>query len=251
MRLGLSPHSPYTISSDYLADIYDKCQRQKLLCSTHLAESAAELDFIEQGGGELASKLYPFIGWGYLVPKATGKRPAEYLQQHNGLFSDNLLVHGVQLGSEEIALLAARGMNLALCPRSNARLKVGKAPVAELLAAGVNLCLGTDSMASNDSLSIWDELAFAHNWFEGAVDAPTLLRMATLGGGQALGISDDLGSISVGKISGFQVLQPDTPFADNELYDYLVAPGCTENIVQVFHQGSACLSGLYLSPVEN
>jgi aminodeoxyfutalosine deaminase len=244
LRLGLSPHSPYTISSDYLADIFAKCQRQKLSCSTHLAESAAEVDFIEQGSGELASKLYPFIGWEYLVPKATGNRPAEYLQQHSGLFADNLLVHGVQLGSKEIALLAARGMHLALCPRSNARLEIGKAPVAELLAAGVNLCLGTDSMASNDSLSIWDELAFAHNWFKGAVDAPTLFQMATLGGGQALGVSDGLGSLSVGKISGFQVLQPNADFADNELYDYLVAPGRTENIVQIFHQGSACLSGL-------
>lgn len=245
VRLGLSPHSPYTISAEYLGEIYAKCQRQKLPCTTHLAESAAEVDFIERGEGSLASKLYPFIGWGYLRPKATGLRPAEYLQQHGGWFPGNLLVHGTQLNSEEINLLAAHKMHLALCPRSNARLSVGKAPVSELLSSGVKLCLGTDSMASNDSLSVWDELAFAHSWFDGAIDAPSLLRMATLGGAEALGLADSLGSLAVGKITGFQVLQPKSSFAENEVFDYLASPGRTAEIVQVFHQGSACLSGLH------
>lgn len=244
VTLGLSPHSPYTISADYLADIYAKCRRKKLPCSTHLAESPAEVDFIERGAGSIASDLYPFIGWEYLVPKGTGCRPAEYLYQQGGLFSGNLLVHGVQLNTAEIELLAAHKMHLALCPRSNVKLKVGKAPITELLAAGVNLCLGTDSLASNDSLSVWDELAFAHSWFDGAVDAPTLLRMATLGGAKALGLTETLGSLTVGKMAGFQVLQPGMAFAENELYDYLAAPGRTAEVVQVFNQGSACLSSL-------
>ncbi len=244
VTLGLSPHSPYTISADYLAEIFSKCRRQKLPCTTHLAESPAEVDFIQQGAGSIADEFYPFIGWEYLIPKGTGCRPAEYLYKQGGLFPGNLLVHGVQLDSAEIELLAAHKMHLALCPRSNAMLNVGKAPVAELLAAGVNLCLGTDSMASNESLSVWDELAFAHSWFDGAVDAPTLLRMATLGGAEALGLAETLGSLSVGKMAGFQVLQPGTAFDENELYDYLAAPGRTEDVVQVFHQGSACLSGL-------
>ncbi len=125
--------------------------------------------------------------------------PVEYLQQQGGLFPENLLVHGVQLREKEIALLAAEKMSLALCPRSNARLKVGRAPASELLKAGVNLCLGTDSLASCDSLSIWDEMAFAHRWFEGQLDAPSLFRMATLAGAQALGLDHCSGSLEKGK----------------------------------------------------
>jgi len=242
LRVGLSPHSPYTISAEYLHDIFNKCQRQQIPCTTHLSESQAEVDFIGQGEGDLANKLYPFIGWEYLIPKATGLRPAKYLQQRGGMFSGNLLVHGVQLDKSEIDLLAAHNMYLALCPRSNDRLNVGKAPVADLLAAGVKLCLGTDSMASNDNLSIWDELAFAHRWFDGAIDAPTLLRMATQGGAEALGLANTLGSLTVGKVAGFQVLQPESSVAEKDLFDYLVSPGRTEEIVQVFHQGVSCLS---------
>ncbi len=244
MRLGLTPHSPYSISASYLRDIYAKCQREDLPCTTHLAESPAEVEFIAGSSGELATQFYPRVGWQYLIPAAAGCRPAQYLQQQGGLFPGNLLVHGVQLNQAEIELLAARQMALVLCPRSNARLDVGQAPVAKLLAAGVSLAIGTDSLASNDSLSVWDELTFAHQWFQGQLDAPTLFRMATHGGAAALGLEQRLGSLAVGKDASFQVLQPKGPLAASELSDYLVAPGRNQEILQVYHQGSARLSGL-------
>ena len=237
LTLGISPHSPYTISADYLEEIYVKCQKKKLPCTTHLAESSAEVDFIESSAGDLAKKLYPYIGWEYLIPAPASCRPTEYLQQHQGLFAGNLLVHGVQLDTTEIESLANNGMSLVLCPRSNARLKVGKAPIKELRAAGVNLSLGTDSLASNESLSIWDEMAFAHQWFDGAVDAPTLLQMATLQGAQALGLETKMGTLEPGKLSSFQVLRPESVVGESELLDYLVAPGRTAEIQQVYHQG--------------
>jgi len=236
-QLGLSPHSPYTISSDYLAEIYEKCQRQNLPCMTHLSESEEEVAFIERGQGALATDFYAKVGWSYLLPKPTGQRPTEYLLKQGGLFPDNLLVHGVQLSSQEIELIAANRMHLALCPRSNSRLKVGKAPVGKLLTAGVNLCLGTDSMASNDSLSLWDEIAFASRWFEGEVDARALMHLATLGGSQALGLSDSFGSLSVGKYASFQVLNLTSTTAVTELFDYLVAPGRTADIHKIYQRG--------------
>jgi len=205
VRLGLSPHSPYSISAAYLSDIYTKCRQEKLPCTTHLAESSAEVEFIMRSSGELASRFYPRVGWEYLIPPPSGCRPTEYLQQCGGLFPGNLLVHGVQLTTDEINLIAAARMHLVLCPRSNSRLKVGTAPVAKLLAAGVNLALGTDSMASNNNLSVWDEMAFAHRCFSGSLDAPTLLRMATLGGAEALGVEGRLGSLSTGKNASFQI----------------------------------------------
>ena len=237
IELGISPHSPYTISSNYLRNVYTLCQHNGLRCTTHVAESPDEVEFVKHSCGNLAERLYSYIGWKAYVPPPSGLRPVEYLLQQGGLFPGNLLVHGVQLNNTEIELLAEKQMYLALCPRSNAGLKVGKAPAGKLYKAGVKLALGTDSLASCDSLSIWDEMAFAHRWFEGELDAPTLFSMATLGGAEALGLQKKLGSLSIGKQAGFQVLRPKISVAADEIFDYFVSPGRNEDIVQIYHQG--------------
>ncbi|MFK5926383.1 MAG: amidohydrolase family protein [Desulfuromusa sp.] len=241
LRLGISPHSPYTISKNYLQSLYRHCQKQKIRCTTHIAESPDEVEFLEHSHGDLVSRLYPHIGWENYVPQPSGLRPVEYLQQQGGLFAENLLVHGVQLNDAEIDLLAEKKMSLVLCPRSNASLKVGKAPAGQLHRAGVDLSLGTDSLASCDSLSIWDEMAFAHHWFDGQLDAPTLFHMATQGGAKALGIENELGTLETGKTAGFQVLRPKTTVANHEIFDYFVSPACTDDIIQVYHQGKSQL----------
>jgi len=242
VELGVSPHSPYTISRDYLQSLYRHCQPQNIRCTTHVAESPDEVEFVERGNGPLASRFYPYIGWDSYLPQGSGLRPIEYLHQQGGLFPQNLLVHGVQLSANEISLLAEQGMSLALCPRSNANLKVGKAPAGQLHRAGVNLALGTDSLASCESLSIWDEMAFAHCWFDGQLDAPTLFHMATMGGAKALGIESQFGSLEIDKSAGFQVLQPKTTVAGNEIFDYFVSPACANDIIQVYHHGQPQLS---------
>ena len=237
VTLGVSPHSPYTISRDYLTRIYAWCRSHGCRCATHLAESAEEVQFVEKSSGDLASRFYPYVGWeGYLPPPA-GVRPVEYLDQTGGLFPENLLVHGVQLNDAEIATLAEKNMSLVLCPRSNARLDVGHAPAGKLQQAGVKLALGTDSLSSCDSLSIWDEMAFAHRWFGGELDAPTLFRMATLGGAEVLGLERQIGSLETGKSANFQLLRPKASIAISEIFDYFVSSSCTDDIVQVYHQG--------------
>ena len=237
LALGLSPHSPYSISAPYMSRVYGKCRKRGLRCTTHLAESTAEVEFLNGGGGELALRFYPAVGWGEFLPRAAHRSPVEVLAERGGLFPENLLVHGVQLTDAEIDLLGQHRMHLALCPRSNARLKVGKAPVARLLQAGVSLALGTDSRSSCDSLSVWDEMSFAHRWFEGVLDAPTLFRMATQGGAEALGLGQELGGLAAGKQTSFQVLRPRTPPSLDELADYLVAPGRTGEIDGVVVRG--------------
>ncbi len=239
VELGISPHSPYSISKDYLQWIYRYCRQQKIRCTTHLAESVDEVEFVEQGGGRLGSQLYPQIGWENYIPQASGLRPVEYIEQLGGLFPENLLAHGVQLNPAEIERLADKKMWLVLCPRSNATLNVGKAPAEKLHRAGVKLALGTDSLASCDSLSIWDEMAFAHHWFNGELDAPTLFSMATLGGAEALGLENSIGSLEIGKSASFQVLRPKTTVAITEIFDYFVSSYCTDDIVQVYHRGES------------
>jgi cytosine/adenosine deaminase-related metal-dependent hydrolase len=241
LQLGVSPHSPYTLRESYLRTLYRDCRKWGLHCSTHLAESAEEVAFVRDARGEIASRLYPFIGWESFLPRAKGLRPVAYLDRQGGLFPQNLLVHGVQLADSEIALLAERGMHLVLCPRSNARLKVGRAAAGKLHRAGVKLALGTDSLASCDSLSIWDEMAFAQQWFAGELDPPTLFQLATRGGAAALGLATEM-TLTVGQPADFQVLQPPTEVEPHEIFDYLVATGRQRDIVDVVRQGNSVRS---------
>jgi len=97
-------------------------------------------------------------------------------------------------------------------PKSNATLNVGKAPVVAYLEAGIPLALGTDSLASSQSLSIWDEMAFAYDWFSGEAKPCEWLQIATLGGANALGLQDRMGQLSPGLEASFQVVTlPELP----------------------------------------
>ncbi len=242
VSLGVAPHSPYTISRDYLTRIYSWCSKNSCRCTTHLAESVEEVQFIEKSCGALAGRFYPYVGWEGYLPPPSGLRPVEYLDQTGGLFPENLLVHGVQLNDAEIIALAEKNMSLVLCPRSNARLGVGRAPAGKLQQAGVKLALGTDSLSSCDSLSIWDEMAFAHQWFDGELDAPTLFRMATLGGAGALGLETGVGSLEVGKTASFQLLRSKATVSATEIFDYFISSTCTDDIIQAYHCGKPQLS---------
>lgn len=242
--LGVSPHSPYTISTTYLRQVYDLCRQRKLRCCTHVAESPDEVTFMSDSRGGLAERFYPSIGWQGFIPLPMRKRPVAYLHQQGGLFPENLLVHGVQLDDDEIGMLANHKMSLVLCPRSNAKLQVGKAPVEKLKNAGVKLVLGTDSLASNDSLSMWDEMAFAATWFAGVLDAPALLRMVTKSGADILGVGDQQGEIAPKKRAGFQVVRVPSEVKATDLSDYLVSGIEQDAIIQVYIDGQPLRSGL-------
>lgn len=244
INIGLSPHSPYTISRQYLRYIYHLCRQRGLRCCTHLAESEEELRFTDDSRGDLAERFYPAIGWQGFVPPPSGVRPTTYLDQQGGLFPENLLVHGVHLNVQDIELLARRKMTLALCPRSNAKLKVGKAPAAQLKKAGVRLVLGTDSLASNDSLSIWDEICFAAKWFHGELDAPTLFSMATQAGADALGVGAIYGSLQAGKRAAFQVIRVPEICEAGQLFEYFTSGVQQDDILQIYSDGAPLLSGV-------
>lgn len=204
---GAAPHAPYTLSQDMLKLSFRTTAAHHLPSSIHLAESAEEVEFLCNATGPMAQKLYPYVNWKQHISPPRRMRPLECVRQAGGLRSDTLLVHGVHLNRAEIDLVAASKASVALCPRSNARLNCGKAPVADYLRAGIPLALGTDSLASNSTLSLWDEMAFALQWFEGAISAPQLLHMATCGGARALQLND-VGILAPGKRATFVVISP-------------------------------------------
>ncbi|HYL89462.1 MAG TPA: TRZ/ATZ family hydrolase [Burkholderiales bacterium] len=180
----LAPHAPYTVS--------DASFRQ-------IATLAAELDLpvhvhVHETDHEIQASLAEH-----------GVRPLERLRRLNLVAPNLIAVHAVHLTAEEIALLARHGCSVAHCPSSNMKLASGFAPVARLAAAGVNIALGTDGAASNNRLDLLEEtrlaalLAKAVAGDAQAMPAHAALRAATLGGAQALGLADRIGSIAVGK----------------------------------------------------
>lgn len=240
MTYGLAPHSPYTLTPDFLLLLRNLALKMDLSRSIHVAESPEETFLLRDGVGPLAERFYPQVGWGDKIPPASGKTPVTWLLQKAPPRSGDLLVHGVQVSLREIDALAGQGVYVVLCPRSNARLKVGKAPVAAYRAAGVPLVLGTDSLASCDSLSLWDEVAFARRQFGDALDPSTLLHMATLEGARALGLEGEMGALAPGYGAHFQVLRPaQLPPADG-LEDFLCSPGRTGEVHALYLDGKPC-----------
>ncbi|MBC8019349.1 MAG: amidohydrolase family protein [Verrucomicrobia bacterium] len=203
---GLSPHAPYTLADENLPLISEAAKTAGLPLAIHLSESVEETAFIFDSSGPLAEQLYPFVGWErYLTPPRRCSS-TELLDRAGLLTPNTLAVHCVHVTRADAEILKRRGVSVALCPRSNERLAVGWAPVALLRKLGIPLALGTDSLASNDSLSLWDELRFALDAFPGELSPADVLHMVTLGGAAALGIDKGHGTLEPGKCANFQIV---------------------------------------------
>jgi 5-methylthioadenosine/S-adenosylhomocysteine deaminase len=180
----LAPHAPYTVSDDTFRKVVMLAEEEDMLIHCHIHESA----------GEITDSL-----------RDHHQRPLARLKAL-GLLSPRLIAaHMVHLNDEEIELAARHGISVAHNPTSNMKLASGIARIPQLLAAGVNVGIGTDGAASNNKLDMLAEtrmaalLAKAGTLDPTAVPAATAIRMATLNGAQALGIADKVGSIKVGK----------------------------------------------------
>lgn len=203
---GLSPHTPYTIGEEHFPKIREAAASYNLPLAIHISESAAESDFIFDSSGPLATDFYPFAGWERYLSPPRRCSSTELMDRYGLLTPTTLAVHCVHVNMADARILRERGVSIALCPRSNERLDVGRAPLALFKKLGIPLALGTDSLASNDSLSLWDEMRFALDAFPHDLGPADLFRMVTIGGASALGISENCGSLEVGKRADFQVV---------------------------------------------
>ncbi len=161
VEAGVSPHAPYTVSARLYGEAARFARRAGLRLATHVAESPAEVELLARGTGAIARAYQAAQLWNGGSWRPPQLRPMAYVGAAGALTPETLVIHAVQVDGEEIELLASSGAAVAHCPRSNARLRCGAAPIAELLAAGVPVGLGTDSLASNDSLDMFAEMRAA------------------------------------------------------------------------------------------
>lgn len=234
VRVSLAPHAPYSVSPGlFMAIRADLDEHPEQVSTVHLGESAHEVEFLKHGTGTVRAMLERLGVWTseWRVPDAS---PVGYLLDLGFLDRRVLVVHGVQLTDEDLARLAAAGVVIVSCPRSNRYVGVGAAPLQRFFAAGVSVALGTDSLASVEDLNMFSELAAARR-LAPQIPARRLLESATLTGARALGFGEELGSIAVGKRAALvKVSLPSAAVSDVE--EYLVSgvePGAIEWLDEV------------------
>ena len=203
---GISPHTPHTVSKELFKALQALSEKLRVPKAVHLSETADEASFMHDTTGAIADLLYPMAHWEQYLPHPMRTTSAHFLDDLGVLDRGTLAVHAVHVTPDDAKLLKERGVSVVLCPRSNDRLFVGCAPHRLLKSAGLPLALGTDSLASNDSLSLWDEMRFLQQAAPDVFSAEELLAMATMGGARALQIESSAGSLEAGKRADFQVL---------------------------------------------
>lgn len=199
IRIGLSPHAPYTVSPALWQKVSEYANQENIPLTFHLAESMEETLLVKEKRGPFQDHYYPSMGMAAPATFPSGLSPAKYLDDHHLLFSRSLAVHGLELNAEERSLLGRRGVSLALCPGSNRYLH-GKLPdFPALMESGVLMGLGTDSQTSNPHLDLLEEMKILHEAFKGSTDWGTLLTLGTLNGARILGMESTIGTLEVGK----------------------------------------------------
>lgn len=239
VSLGVSPHAPYTVS-DALYDAAAKFANDRdLPLAMHIAESEAENEIVVSGGGEFADR------WrrrGIPVERRA-RSPIALLEKHDALERGPLLIHCVRVDDADIAIMARHRCAVAHCPASNAKFGHGIAPLLPIMAAGIRVGMGSDSVASNNRMDILDEARLAvlihraatrkHDAF-GAHQA---LELATIGGARALGLESRVGSLDVGKDADLVAFRIDisrtTPIGDPYSAAIFALPGRSAELVTV------------------
>ena len=196
IKVAVQPHAVYTCSPDLLAKVAELADEKDVPVVIHLSETKREVD-------DCLDKY--------------GKTPVWHLEEV-GLLNRRLLVaHAVVLDDIEIALLAKKDVKVAHCPQSNLKLASGMARVADLVAAGVIVGIGTDGPASNNDLDMFEETRTAALLTKGKSLDPTLipaakaLEMATIDGARALGLGEVTGSLETGKRADLVAIDIDRP----------------------------------------
>jgi 5-methylthioadenosine/S-adenosylhomocysteine deaminase len=196
ISIAVEPHSLFTCSPKLLLEANELALRHQTPLIIHLAETEDESKYIE---------------------KTFGKRPVEHLNELGVLGPHLIACHCVHLNSEEIKLLCDKGVRVIHNPESNMKLSSGIAPVSEMILSGIKVGIGTDGCASNNDLDLMSEMDTAAKLHKirtmdpTAMDALTVLKMATIGGAKALGMDSSIGSLEVGKKADLIIIDINKP----------------------------------------
>ncbi len=234
VRLGVSPHAPYTVSGPLYRMVGELARSEGLPLAVHLAESRAETQLLRAEG--------PFAeAWqrrGIPLPSLPGRSPVAWLDEHGVLSDRTLCIHVVQVDAEDVDRLAAAGAAIAHCPLSNRRHGHGDAPLGALLAAELRVGVGTDSVVSVGRLDLLAEARAARTL--AGLSAERALALVTLEGAKAIGLADEVGSLLPGKWGDVAILK--LRGANGTPAEQVLATG-SEDIVATYVGGRLVFGG--------
>lgn len=197
LRIGLSPHAPYSVEPVGYRRCLELSRRQNMPLATHLAESPDECDFLAHHAGPFRDLWSALGGWDDAVPTFAGG-PIRFAQSLGLLDHSALLAHVNYCDDEELNLLANGRASVVYCPRTHAYFGHPPHRWREMLERGINVAVGTDSLASNPDLSVLEELRTLRK-LAPEVDPETIWRMGTINAATAIESSDRIGSLTLGK----------------------------------------------------
>lgn len=192
----LAPHAPYTCDEGFMRIVSEEAKKNNMRIHVHLSESVSEIEQIKE---------------------KYGCTPIE-MADRNGLFDvPAIAAHCVQITEADMDILKAKNVSVVTNPASNMKLGNGFAPVPEMLSKGINVCLGTDGAASNNSLNMFHEMSLLALIHKGVKRTPQCIsakenfRIATINGAKALGLDQEIGSLEAGKKADIAILNLNTP----------------------------------------
>lgn len=213
-------HAPYSSGPRLIRALKKRAGGD--LFPMHVAESAQEIEFLRTGGGAFVDFLGE-RGMEVDAFTAPGMGAVRYLDSLGVLDERTLCVHSVYVEDEEISLLAARGAAVCLCPGSNRFMGVGVAPVQKMLAHGIPLVLGTDSLASNPQLSLWREMQVLREDHPG-LPPEAVFAMASVNGARLLGVGEKFGTVAPGVSSSLLAVRCPAK-NEAEVFEFLTSVG--------------------------
>ena len=201
VKIGISPHSPYTVSSKLFEKIADYALAENIKLTIHVAESIQEQSLMLNGAGFFAA-MFEKLNIQWNVPKVSS---VEYLANIGVLRAQPLLAHCVKVSDRDIELIAETDSRIAHCPKSNAKFGHGVAPLEKFLERKIRVGLGSDSVASNNTCDLLEEARFATLMARNFEDrnrflrAKKIIETATFGGARSLGLDQEIGTLETGK----------------------------------------------------
>ncbi len=217
--VSVAGHAPHTTGPEVLVRLKQTARHCGLPFSLHLAESEDEVLFLTSGKGKWADFLGR-RGIDISSLKTPGKSPVSYVDDLGILDESTLAVHLVFAKKKEIERMAEKKVKVCLCPRSNLNLHNRLPDLSAMMDAGIKPCLGTDSLASVSSLSMFDEMRFAARSYPG-ISAADILATATVNGASALGLDKRFGRLAPG-FDGRMIYVPIRASRPSELLDVIV-----------------------------
>lgn len=247
VRVGISPHSPYTVSSQLFELIAQYSILNKVPLTIHAAESASEIELLTNGTG-FFTEVYERFDLEWHSPHCS---PVQYLERLGVLSAQPLLAHCVCVEDDDIARIAANGAKIAHCPKSNAKFGHGAAPLEKFLAHNITVGVGSDSVASNNVCDILEESRFAtltarnREDSRAFISAAEALKLATLGGARALGLDSNIGSLEVGKQADIAVvsLEGASQQPINDIHAALVFSSNARDVLMTIVAGKTVFAG--------